>query len=86
MGVKFGDNVIDGFMNVELFATEDVNEGGVSIRERVNADVAFGDYDESTDSPLRGILAGPIDESVGWADLVHPDDVRQLIQQVVYLR
>src|SRR5437660_5547052 len=79
VSVQLGDDVVDSLVNIELFAAEDVDEGHVSVREGVNADVAFSDYDESADSPFRRIIAGAIDESVGWGDLVHPDNVGKLV-------
>ena len=79
MGIELGDDVVDGLVNVELFAAEDVDEGRVSVWEGVYADVALSDYDEPADSPFRRILTGPIDESVGRGDLVHPDNVGKLI-------
>ena len=79
MSVQLGDDVVDGLVNVELFAAEDVDEGRVSVWEGVNADVALSDYDEAADSPFRRIVAWAIDESVGWGDLVHPDNVGKLI-------
>ena len=79
MSVQLGDDVVDSLVNIELFAAEDVDEGHVSVREGVNANVAFGDYDESADSPFRRIIAGAIDESVGRGDLVHPDNVGKLV-------
>lgn len=78
--IEFGHDVVNSLVNVELFATEYVDEGRISVREGVNADMTFGDYHESTDSPLGRILVRPIDESVGRADLVHPDNIGQLIQ------
>ena len=79
MSVKLGDDVVNCLVNVELFAAEDIDESCVSVRESVNADVAFSDNDEPADSPFGGIVAGAIDESVGGSDLVHPDDVGKLI-------
>ena len=79
MSVQLGDDVVDGLVNVELFAAEDVDEGRVSVREGVNADVALSDYDEAADSPFRRIVAWAIDESIGRGDLVHPDNVGKLI-------
>ena len=79
VGIKLSDDVIDSFVNVELFAAEDIDESRVSVRESVNADVALSDNDEPADSPFGGIVAGAIDESVGGSDLVHPDDVGKLI-------
>ena len=79
MGIELGDDVVDGLVNVELFAAEDVDEGRVSVWEGVNADVALSDDDESADSPFGRIVAGTIDERVGWGDLVHPDNVGKLI-------
>ncbi len=79
MSVELGDDVVDCFVNVELFAAEDVYESCVSVWEGVNADVALGDYDEPADSPFGGIVSGAIDESVGRSDLVHPDNVGKLI-------
>ncbi len=79
MRVQFGDDVVDGLVNVELFAAEDVDEGRVSVWEGVNADVALSDYDEAADSPFRRIVARAIDESVGRGDLVHSDNVGKLI-------
>ena len=79
VSLKLGDDVVDGPVNVELFAAENVDEGRVPVREGVNADVALSDYDESADSPFGGIIAGTIDERVGWGDLVHPDNVGKLV-------
>jgi len=79
VSVELGDDVVDGLVNVELFAAEDVYEGCVSVREGVNADVALSDYDEPAHSPFGGIVAGAVDESVGGSDLVHPDNVGKLI-------
>jgi len=79
VSIEFGDDVVDGLVNIELFAAENVDEGRVSVGEGVNADVALGDYDESADSPFRRIIAGAIDESVGRGDLVHPDNVGKLV-------
>jgi hypothetical protein len=79
VGIKLGDDVIDGFVNVELFAAEYIDESCVSVWEGVNADVALGDYDEPADSPFGGVVAGAIDESVGGSDLVHADNVWKLI-------
>ena len=79
MSVKFGDDIVDSLVDIELFAAEDVDEGGVPIGECVNTDMALRDYNESADSPLGRILARSVDESVGRADLVHPDNVRQLV-------
>src|SRR6266581_2794715 len=64
VSVQLGDDVVDGLVNVELFAAEDVDEGRVSVWEGVNADVALSDYDEAADSPFRRIVAWAIDESV----------------------
>lgn len=79
VGVKLSDDVIDRFVNVELFAAEDIDESRASVRESVNADMALGDNDEPANSPFGGIVAGAIDESVGRSDLVHPDNVGKLI-------
>jgi len=79
VSVELGDDVVDGLVNVELFAAEDVDEGCVSVWEGVNADVALSDYDEPADSPFGGIVAGAVDESVGGSDLVHPDNVGKLL-------
>ncbi len=80
MSVEFGDNVVDGLVNVELFAAEDVNECRVSVGESVNADVTLSDYHESADAPFSWIFAWPVDESVGWSNLVHSNDIRQFIK------
>jgi len=79
VSVQLGDDVVYGLVNVELFAAENVDEGRVSVREGVNANVALSDYDESADSPFRRIIAGAIDESVGRGDLVHPDNIGKLV-------
>ena len=79
MSVQLGDDVVDSLVNIELFAAEDVDEGCVSVREGVNTNVAFSDYDESADSPFRRIIAGAVDESVGRGDLVHPDNIGKLV-------
>jgi len=86
VSVQLGDNVVDGLVNVELFAAEDVDEGRVSVGEGVNADVALSYYDEPTDSPFRRIVAWAIDESIGRSDLVHPDNVGKLIQEIIDVR
>jgi hypothetical protein len=77
--IQLGDDIVDGLVNVKLFATEDVDESRASVRECMNADVALSDYDESADSPFGRIVAGPIDECVGRSDLVHPDNVGKFI-------
>src|SRR2546422_9571688 len=79
VSVQLGDDVVDSLVNIELFAAENVDEGRVSVREGVNTDVAFSAYDASADSPFRRTIAGPIDESVGRRDLVHPDNVGKLV-------
>jgi hypothetical protein len=79
VSLKLDDDIVDGFVNVELSAAENVDEGRVPVREGVNADVALSDYDEPADSPFRRIVTGAIDESVGRGDLVHPDNVGKLI-------
>lgn len=79
VSIKLSNDVIDRFVNVELFAAEDIDERSVSVRESVNTDVALGDYDEPANSPFGGIVAGAIDESVGGSDLVHPDNIGKLI-------
>lgn len=79
MSIKFGNDIVDGLVNIELFATEDIDESCVSVRESVNADVALSDNDEPAHSPFGGIAPGAIDESVGGSDLVHPDNVGKLI-------
>ena len=79
VSVELGDDVVDCLVNVELFAAKDVYESCVSVWEGVNADVALSNYYEPADSPLGGIVAGAIDESVGRSDLVHPDNVGKLI-------
>jgi len=73
--VEFGDDVVDSFVNVELFAAEHVDECRVPVGESVYADVTLRDYDETADSPLRRVLRRAVDERVRRADLVHPDDV-----------
>jgi len=79
VSVQLGDDVVDSLVNIELFAAEDVDEGRVSVREGVNANVALSDYDEPAHSPFRRIIAGAIDESVGRGDLVHPDNIGKLV-------
>ena len=79
VSVEFGDDVVDGLVNVELFAAKDVYESRVSVWEGVDADVALSNYYEPADSPLGGIVAGAIDESVGRSNFVHPDNVGKLI-------
>ena len=79
VSVELGDDVVDGLVNVELFAAKDVYESRVSVWEGVDADVALSNYYESADSPLGGIVAGAIDESVGRSNFVHPDNVGKLI-------
>ncbi len=79
VSVELGDDVVDGLVNVELFAAKDVYESRVSVWEGVNADVALSNYYEPADSPLGGVVAGAIDESVGRSDLVHPDNVGKFI-------
>jgi len=79
VSVQLGDDVVDGLVNVELFAAEDVDEGRVFVWEGVNADVALSDYDEATDSPFRRIVTWTIDESIWWGDLVHPDNIGKFI-------
>ncbi len=86
MSIKFGDDVVDGLVDVELFAAENVDEGRVLVREGVYADVALGDYDEAADSPFGRIVAWAIDECVGWGDLVHPDNIGKLVQEIVDVR
>jgi len=86
VSVELGDDVVDGLVNVELFAAEDVDESCVSVWESVNADVALCDNDEPADSPFGGIVAGAVDESVGGSDLVHPDNVGKLIEEIVDVR
>ncbi len=66
-------------MDVELFAAEYVNKSVSPVRERVNADMALGDDDEAADPPLKGIVLGTVDESVGRCDLMHADHFRQLV-------
>ena len=79
VSVELGDDVVDGLVNVELFAAKDVYESRVSVWEGVNADVALSNYYEPADSPLGGIVAGAIDESVGRSNFVHPDNVGKFI-------
>src|SRR5207245_3397358 len=52
VGLKFGCDVVDGCVNVELFAAENVHEGVLVVWEGVNTDVALGNDHEATDSPL----------------------------------
>ena len=66
-----------------MFAAEYVDERCVSVRERVNADVALGDDYESADPPFLWIVVGTIDESIGCCDLVHRYDVRELVKEAV---
>ncbi len=79
MSIKLGDDVVDGLVDVELFAAENVDEGRIFVREGMYADVALSDYDEAADSPFRRILSGVIDERVGRSDLVHPDNIGKLV-------
>ncbi len=79
VSVELGDDVVDCLVNIELFAAKDVYESRVSVWEGVNADVALSNYYEPADSPLGGVVAGAIDESVGGSDLVHPDNVGKFI-------
>ena len=79
VSVELGDDVVDCLVNIELFAAKDVYESRVSVWEGVNADVALSNYYEPADSPLGGVVAGTIDESVGRSDLVHPDNVGKFI-------
>src|SRR5260370_35553358 len=79
VSVELGDDIVDGLVNVELFAAKDVYESRVSVREGVNADVALSNYYEPADSPLGGVVAGPLDERVGGAALLPPHNVGELI-------
>ncbi len=79
VSIKLGDDVVDGLVDVELFAAENVDEGRIFVREGMYADVALSDYDEAADSPFRRILSGVIDERVGRSDLVHPDNIGKLV-------
>src|SRR5713226_3322580 len=79
VSVELCDDVVDCLVNVELFAAKDVYESCASVWEGVNADVALSNYYEPADSPLGGVVAGAIDESVGGSDLVHPDNVGKFI-------
>ncbi len=78
-GFEAGDDIVHGFVDVELFAAEYVDERVSPVGEGVYADVALGDDDEAADAPLRRIVLGTIDEGVGCGDLGHGDDVRQLV-------
>src|SRR3990172_3172562 len=74
-----GYNVIHRLVNVELLAAEYVDEGMSLVREGVYADVALCYDDEAADAPLARFFPRTIDERVGHCDLVHVDDVRQLV-------
>ena len=72
-------DIVHCLVYVELFAAENVDERGTSIRESVYADVALGDYDEAADPPFFRVVFWTVDESVGRSDLVHRDNVRELV-------
>ena len=79
LGFKLRCDVVDGFVNVELFAAENVHESMLVVGEGVNADVALGNDHEATDPPLRGIPLGFVHEYVRGRDLVHVNHVRKLV-------
>src|SRR5919108_2488735 len=79
VSVQFGNDIVDGFVNVELFTAEHVDKRRVPVGEGVYADVAFCDDDESADTPLSRILAWSVDERVRRTDLVHADHVWKLV-------
>ena len=79
LGLKLRCDVVDCFVNVELFAAENVHESVLVVGEGVNADVALGNDHEAADPPLCGILLGFVDEYVRCRDFVHVDHVRKLV-------
>src|SRR3989442_2104899 len=86
LGLKFGCDVVDGRVNVELFAAENVHERMLVVWEGVNTDVAFGNDHEATDPPLCWIPFGFVYEYVWRGDLVHVDNIRKLVYEVVDAR
>src|SRR6266568_2488501 len=77
--LKLRCNVVDGLVNVELLAAENVHERMPIVGEGVNTDVALGNDHEATDSPLCRIPRRFVYEHVRCCDLVHVDNTRKLI-------
>src|SRR3989442_3307187 len=65
--------VRDSLVNVELFATEYVDESMALVREGVDTDMALSDNDEPAYAPFFRLVLWLVDKSVGRADLVHRD-------------
>src|SRR5207249_6763553 len=77
--LKLRCDVVDGLVNVEVLATENVHERMPIVRERVNTDVALGNDHEATDPPLCRISFRFVYEHVRRCDLVHVDNIRKVI-------
>src|SRR6266542_4679564 len=79
MGIKLRCDVVDGFVNIELLAAENVHERMLVVWKGVNTDVALGNDHETTDPPLCRIPLRFVYEHVRRCDLVHVDNIRKVI-------
>lgn len=77
--VEAGNDIVNRLVDVELFTTENVDEGMSPRGKSVNANVALGDYYEAAYTPLRRVFVRLVNESVGWGNLVHAYHVWKLV-------